>query len=149
MLCHSRHRPTLPPFQRDGTKITRFEDCDFTPMFNHFEAEKAKRKAMTTAEKKAAKAEKDGMEEPFKTCLLDGRKEKIGNFRIEPPGLFRGRGDHPKKGALKVLSDVNQCNLILMVAAAAGHSRGYHDQYWQRRAYPQAKHAWQVEGDRP
>jgi Eukaryotic DNA topoisomerase I, DNA binding fragment len=82
--------------------ITRFEDCDFIPMFNYFEAEKAKRKAMTAAEKKAVKAEKEALEEPFKTCLLDGRKEKIGNFRIEPPGLFRGRGDHPKKGALKV-----------------------------------------------
>lgn len=71
-------------------------------MFNYFEEEKAKRKALTAAEKKVLKAEKDALEEPFKTCLLDGRKEKIGNFRIEPPGLFRGRGDHPKKGALKV-----------------------------------------------
>ena len=26
---------------------------------------------------------------------------KIGNFRIEPPGLFRGRGEHPKQGCLK------------------------------------------------
>lgn len=76
-------------------------------MFNYYEAEKAKRKAMTAAEKKAAKAEKDKLEEPFKTCLLDGRKEKVGNFRIEPPGLFRGRGDHPKKGALKVSNNIN------------------------------------------
>jgi DNA topoisomerase-1 len=28
-------------------------------------------------------------------------KQKVGNFRIEPPGLFRGRGDHPKTGKLK------------------------------------------------
>jgi DNA topoisomerase-1 len=34
-------------------------------------------------------------------CTIDGHKEKIGNFRIEPPGLFRGRGDHPKQGMLK------------------------------------------------
>jgi DNA topoisomerase-1 len=34
--------------------------------------------------------------------MVDGRKEKIGNFRVEPPGLFRGRGDHPKTGMLKV-----------------------------------------------
>ena len=34
-------------------------------------------------------------------CTIDGHKEKIGNFRIEPPGLFRGRGDHPKQGRLK------------------------------------------------
>lgn len=25
----------------------------------------------------------------------------MGNFNIEPPGLFRGRGDHPKMGMLK------------------------------------------------
>ena len=33
--------------------------------------------------------------------MIDGHKEKIGNFRIEPPGLFRGRGEHPKQGMLK------------------------------------------------
>lgn len=32
---------------------------------------------------------------------MDNHKERIGNFRIEPPGLFRGRGDHPKMGMLK------------------------------------------------
>lgn len=61
---------------------------------------------MTAAEKKAAKAEKDAVEEKFKWCYLDGRKEKVGNFRIEPPGLFRGRGEHPKTGMLKVRSPV-------------------------------------------
>ena len=25
----------------------------------------------------------------------------MGNFRVEPPGLFRGRGEHPKMGKLK------------------------------------------------
>lgn len=88
--------------QRNKIKITKFEDCDFRPMFEHFEAEKAKKKALSTAEKKELKKQKDAFEEKYITCLLDGRKEKVGNFRVEPPGLFRGRGDHPKKGALKV-----------------------------------------------
>ncbi|KAF8200781.1 DNA topoisomerase I [Pholiota molesta] len=88
-----------PP--RDGTKIVNFELCDFRPMYEHFEVEKAKKKAMTTEEKKAAKKARDEMEAKYTTCLLDGRKEKVGNFRVEPPGLFRGRGEHPKKGALK------------------------------------------------
>lgn len=88
-----------PP--RNKIKITKFEDCDFRPMFEHFEAEKAKKKALSTAEKKELKKQKDAFEEKYITCLLDGRKEKVGNFRVEPPGLFRGRGDHPKKGALK------------------------------------------------
>ncbi|KAH8108004.1 hypothetical protein BXZ70DRAFT_884531 [Cristinia sonorae] len=88
-----------PP--RDGTKITQFDACDFRPMYEHFESEKAKKKAMSAAEKKEAKAAKDKLEAPFMYCVLDGRKEKVGNFRIEPPGLFRGRGEHPKKGSLK------------------------------------------------
>lgn len=33
-------------------------------------------------------------------CL---RRQRIGNFKTEPPGLFRGRGDHPKQGRIKVL----------------------------------------------
>ena len=90
------------PEQKKGVKISKFELCDFRPMFEHFEAEKAKKKAMTSAERKTAKAAKDELEAPYTHCTLDGRKEKVGNFRVEPPGLFRGRGDHPKKGALKV-----------------------------------------------
>ncbi|GJE92722.1 DNA topoisomerase 1 [Phanerochaete sordida] len=89
-----------PP--RDGTKITKFELCDFRPMYEHFEAVKAQKKSMTTAEKKDAKAIKDALEAPYTHCVLDGRKEKVGNFRVEPPGLFRGRGEHPKKGRLKL-----------------------------------------------
>ncbi|OUC47587.1 Eukaryotic DNA topoisomerase I, catalytic core [Trichinella nativa] len=34
-------------------------------------------------------------------AVVDGHKEKIGNYKIEPPGLFRGRGTHPKMGRLK------------------------------------------------
>lgn len=71
-------------------------------MFEYHEGEKAKKKALTAAERKELKAQKDQMEEKYTTCLLDGRKEKVGNFRIEPPGLFRGRGEHPRKGSLKV-----------------------------------------------
>ncbi|KAA1473919.1 hypothetical protein DENSPDRAFT_840460 [Dentipellis sp. KUC8613] len=89
-----------PP--RNGIKITSFERCDFRPMFEYFENEKAKKKALSTAEKKELKKNKDEAEAKYTTCLLDGRKEKVGNFRVEPPGLFRGRGDHPKKGALKL-----------------------------------------------
>lgn len=88
-----------PPL--DGTKIKDYEKCDFSPIFAYLETEKAKKKELTAAQKKQLKAEKDVAEDKYKTCLLDGRKEKVGNFRIEPPGLFRGRGEHPKTGMLK------------------------------------------------
>lgn len=52
------------------------------------------------------KAERDEIEKPYLFATVDGRKEKLGNFRVEPPGLFRGRGEHPKKGTYKV-SDEN------------------------------------------
>lgn len=92
--------------QHDGTKITDLTLCDFRPMYEHFEVEKAKKKALTSAEKKELKAKKDELEGPFTHCMIDGRKEKVGNFRVEPPGLYRGRGEHPKKGTLKVVSRV-------------------------------------------
>ncbi|KAF2751033.1 DNA topoisomerase 1 [Sporormia fimetaria CBS 119925] len=82
-------------------KIKKFEKCDFVPIFNHFEAERARKKALSAAEKKAIKAEKEKVEAPYMYCMWDGRKQKVGNFRVEPPGLFRGRGEHPKTGRVK------------------------------------------------
>ena len=41
------------------------------------------------------------VQQEYGFCIIDGHKQKIGNFKIEPPGLFRGRGDHPKQGMLK------------------------------------------------
>lgn len=49
--------------------------------------------------------------------MVDGRKEKVGNFRIEPPGLFRGRGSHPKTGKLKTRVLPEQVTLNLGVDA--------------------------------
>jgi len=117
-------------------------------MFEHFEAEKAKKKAMTAEEKKAAKKAKDDMEAKYTTCLLDGRKEKVGNFRVEPPGLFRGRGDHPKKGALKVSLERWKTLewLFTSVVQVPGKPRRHHDQHWQKRASSHSQHAWQLEG---
>lgn len=82
-------------------KIKKFEKCDFKPIFEWFEAERTKKKALPAAEKKALKAEKDAAEAPYMYCTWDGRKQKVGNFRVEPPGLFRGRGEHPKTGRVK------------------------------------------------
>lgn len=81
--------------------IKDFSKCDFQPIFNYYDAQREAKKALPTAEKKALKAEKDVIEAPFMFCTWDGRKQKVGNFRVEPPGLFRGRGEHPKTGKVK------------------------------------------------
>lgn len=81
--------------------IKIFSKCDFTPMLRHFENLKEIRKNMNKVEKLKLKVEKIALDNEYGFCLLDGRKEKVGNYRIEPPGLFRGRGQHPKTGKLK------------------------------------------------
>ena len=82
--------------------ILCFEDCDFSPIFEHLQQLKEQKKNRTKEEKLEEKKVNDVLIEKYGYCLLDGKKEKIGNFRVEPPGLFRGRGQHPKMGCLKV-----------------------------------------------
>ncbi|KAL1324657.1 hypothetical protein AAHE18_13G106500 [Arachis hypogaea] len=81
--------------------IQNLKDCDFRPIYNWYQSEKEKKKQMTADEKKALKEEKIKQEEKYMWAIVDGVKEKVGNFRVEPPGLFRGRGEHPKMGKLK------------------------------------------------
>ncbi|KAL2199180.1 hypothetical protein P885DRAFT_31159 [Corynascus similis CBS 632.67] len=81
--------------------IKEFKKLDFTKIFEHYKSLSDAKKARPAAEKKAEKAEKDKAEAPYMYCKWDGRKEKVGNFRVEPPGLFRGRGEHPKTGTVK------------------------------------------------
>ncbi|KAI0021014.1 eukaryotic DNA topoisomerase I [Xylariomycetidae sp. FL0641] len=121
-MLHSTHNVENPVFQknffhdfkdilkrtggakdRQGNKvdIKEFSKLDFTKIFEYYQGKSEARKARSQAEKKAEKAEKDKIEGPFMYCMWDGRKEKVGNFRVEPPGLFRGRGEHPKTGKVK------------------------------------------------
>jgi DNA topoisomerase-1 len=82
-------------------EIKEFSKCDFRPIFEYYDAKRIEKKSLPAAEKKALKAEKDEAEAPYIFCFWDGRKQKVGNFRVEPPGLFRGRGEHPKTGKVK------------------------------------------------
>lgn len=98
---------------KDGNKvkIDDFKKCDFTAIFEHYTAEREAKKALPAAEKKALKGEKDKVEEPYMFCMWDGRKQKVGNFRVEPPGLFRGRGEHPKTGKVKTRVEPEQITI--------------------------------------
>lgn len=87
--------------QRRGVGIESFEKCDFTSIFEYFQTRHAEQKSMTPAEKKEQKAIREATEYPYRHCLWDGKRQKVGNFRIEPPGLFLGRGDHPRNGMVK------------------------------------------------
>ena len=97
--------------------VKEFAKCDFQAIYNHYDAERQAKKALSTAEKKRLKAEKDAAEAPYVYCMWDGREQKVGNFRVEPPGLFRGRGEHPKTG--KVKSRVQPEQIIINIGKEA------------------------------
>jgi len=84
-----------------GHAIQDLAKCDFGPIMEHLAADREAKRGMGREEKAAAKAARDVQEAPFKFATVDGRREQVGNFRVEPPGLFRGRGEHPKMGCLK------------------------------------------------
>lgn len=81
--------------------IQDLKKCNFKEMAEYFKEESEKRKAMSKEEKQAIKAQQDEITNEYGFCVVDGHKQKIANFRVEPPGLFRGRGQHPKMGKLK------------------------------------------------
>ncbi|XP_053833523.1 DNA topoisomerase I, mitochondrial isoform X2 [Vidua macroura] len=75
--------------------------CDFGEIHKYFVDKNEARKVLPKEEKQKLKEEADKIQEEYGYCILDGHREKIGNFKTEPPGLFRGRGEHPKMGMLK------------------------------------------------
>lgn len=81
--------------------ITNLSKCDFTQMSQYFKAQSEARKQMSKEEKLKIKEENEKLLKEYGFCVMDNHRERIANFKIEPPGLFRGRGNHPKMGMLK------------------------------------------------
>ncbi|XP_043977772.1 DNA topoisomerase I, like [Gambusia affinis] len=85
----------------EKSTITDLKKCNFSEMSEYFKTQSEARKAMTKEQKQKIKEENERLLQEYGFCIMDNHKERIANFRIEPPGLFRGRGDHPKMGMLK------------------------------------------------
>jgi DNA topoisomerase-1 len=87
--------------EKEKENIRDLSKCDFSEMNTYWKSYSQARKDRSKEEKKAEKLKNEELVAHYGFCTIDGHKEKIGNFRIEPPGLFRGRGEHPKQGMLK------------------------------------------------
>src|SRR5256885_961448 len=81
--------------------ITNFDKCDFAPIYEHLMKQREERKSWTKERKQQDKEEKAQQAEKYGWAIMDGHRQKIQNFRAEPPGLFLGRRSHPKAGRLK------------------------------------------------
>jgi len=110
--------------------IQEFDKCDFTAINTYLEEQKQIRKNRTKAEKDIEKNKKAELKKKFGYAILDGKREALGNFTVEPPGLFLGRGNHPKAGKLKKRVMPEQISLNLSKGAKVppcpvpGHSWG-------------------------
>ncbi|KAM8947623.1 DNA topoisomerase 1-like [Pelodytes ibericus] len=81
--------------------ISDLSKCDFSEMLSYYKGKMEAIKNRSKEDKLIIKEENEKLLQEFGYCLMDHHRERIGNFKIEPPGLFRGRGDHPKQGLLK------------------------------------------------
>ncbi|EDQ87099.1 uncharacterized protein MONBRDRAFT_33512 [Monosiga brevicollis MX1] len=93
-------RANMTPQERKD--LTDIKKCDFSLIHSHYQQRAEARKAASKEEKEKRKEAEAKLKEEYGFALMDGRKVTIGNFRIEPPGLFQGRGEHPKMGKLKL-----------------------------------------------
>ncbi|KAK2195407.1 bifunctional DNA topoisomerase I [Babesia duncani] len=119
------------------TSKAKLDDVDFSKIKQHLEAEKQYKKD-NKQHFQQLKQEQAQVEYPFSYALVDWIREKVSSNRLEPPGLFKGRGLHPKQGMLKARIMPEEVTLNLSKDAPVpkitlcnrnGHSWGnvYHD----------------------
>lgn len=78
--------------------IQNLDDVDFGPIYDYLLKKKEEKKAKTTTEEKEIKKKE---EEKYMYAMVDGKKQPVGNFRVEPPNLYLGRGCNPRSGLVK------------------------------------------------
>jgi DNA topoisomerase-1 len=81
--------------------INSLSEIDFSLIKNFLDIQKEKKKSLSKEEKDLIKQKQLEEEEPYTFCIIDGSQQKVGNYKIEPPGIFVGRGNHPKIGKIK------------------------------------------------
>jgi len=96
-------------------EIQNLEECDFTEYYSKLLEEKGLQKNIVINTESNTEDEieienalsrvnygvTDKEEEKYKTAIIDGKIQPVGNYRMEPPGIFLGRGDNPKLGKIK------------------------------------------------
>jgi DNA topoisomerase-1 len=81
--------------------FTNMNEVDIRDIKKYLDKIKDHKLTMSKEQKDKIKEENDKLEEPYKSCIINGGQMKVGNYKIEPPGIFLGRGDHPKLGCIK------------------------------------------------
>lgn len=77
-------------------RIKSMEGIDFSLINKYLQDRKELLKADIESKEKTKQ-----LEEKYKVAIVDGKPQPVGNFKIEPPGIFMGRGCNPNLGKIK------------------------------------------------
>jgi DNA topoisomerase-1 len=90
-----------------GLKDNRLSpaDVDFTEIIDFVDREKQMKACLSKEEKKRQAQERKTIREANKQkygyAIIDGVRTEVGNYTVEPPSIFMGRGEHPMRGKWK------------------------------------------------
>ena len=115
----------LFPVEVQGSKFP--EDWDFTKLNAEILSIREKNKQKTKAQKDAEKADREALRAIYGKAVLNDQEVDLGNYIVEPAGIFMGRGKHPKRGLWKVQATpedviINTTDLTKVPKAPEGHS---------------------------
>ncbi len=93
------------------------EDIEWTPIVEWVEAERARKANLSREERKSLAGERKRIREQNKEkygwAIVDGQRMEVGNYSVEPPGIFLGRGSAPRRGRWKPPVSTNDVELNL------------------------------------
>jgi len=115
------------------------EDFDFSEIINLVEIERQIKASLSKEERKRQaqerKALREANKEKYGYAIVDGIRTEVGNYTVEPPSIFMGRGEHPLRGRWKPYVDEN--DIILNLSPDAPRPLGdwkeivwQHDSMW-------------------
>lgn len=88
-----------------GTTIKDFKKMDFSSIQRYISDRSSQKTEARRALSKEQKLEEKEKKEEIKTlygyAIVDEIKIPLGNYMIQPPGLYIGHGAHPKRGMIK------------------------------------------------
>lgn len=83
--------------------IKSFKDVDFTQIqkFIVKRSEEKKSTKKSKEEKEEEKKKKEDLRDLYGYAIVDEVKIPLGNYMVQPPGLYIGHGTHPLRGKIK------------------------------------------------
>ena len=110
------------------------EDFDFSEIQRYVEQEKNVKLTTSKEEKKrlaeARKAIREANKEKYGYAIVDGQRVEVGNYVVEPPCIFMGRGKHPLGGRWK--AGATETDIILNLSPDAPRPEGnWKEIVWQ------------------